>query len=169
VLRLVRSVKNTFAPINRIPQEIFSLIPGYRGTEKALIALTHVCRGWREQLISCSSLWSSLDCASVDRTRVYLERSKTSPLDICLGEGRAPFLQDAFLLTVPHRDRLKSLSITASSNDLVELTKHFLHCRAPLLEKLRIHSYLWIPQLSKLPYSTETSHRYASYGCLEPL
>jgi hypothetical protein len=142
VLRLVRSVKNTFGPINRIPQEILSLIPGYRGTEKALIALTHVCRGWREQLISCSSLWASLDCANVDRTRVYLERSRTSPLDICLGGvGRAPFLQDALLLTVPHGDRLKCLSITAFSEDIVELTKHFLHCHAPLLEKLRIHSY----------------------------
>jgi hypothetical protein len=142
VLRLVRSVKNMFAPINRIPQEIFSLIPDYRDMDEALVALTHVCCSWREQLISCSSLWSSLNCASVDRTRVYLERSKTSPLDICLGgKGRAPFLHDAFLLTLPHRDRLKNLYITALPNDLVELTKHFSHCRAPLLEKLRIHSF----------------------------
>jgi hypothetical protein len=96
VLRLVRSVKNTFAPINRIPQDIFSLIPGYCGNEEALITLTHVCRGWREQLISCSSLWTSLDCASADQTRVYLERSKTSPLDICLGGGgHPPFMNDA--------------------------------------------------------------------------
>jgi hypothetical protein len=142
VSRLVRSVKNMFAPINQIPQEVFSLIPGYRGMEEALVALTHVCRGWREQLISCSSLWSSLNCASVNRTRVYLERSKTSPLDVCLGgRGRAPFLHDAFLLMLPHRGRLKSLSIAAPSNDLAELTKHFSHCRAPLLERLRIHSF----------------------------
>jgi hypothetical protein len=141
VLRLVRSVKNMFAPINQIPQEVFSLIPGYRDTEKALIALTHVCRSWREQLISCSSLWSSLNCACIDRTRVYLERSKTSPLDICLGgNGRAPFLHDAFLLTLPHRGRLKNLYITALPNHLAKLTKHFSHCRAPVLEKLRIHS-----------------------------
>jgi hypothetical protein len=142
VLRLVRSVKNTFAPINQIPQEIFSLIPGYRDTEKALVALTHVCRSWREQLISCSSLWSSLNCVSVDRTRVYLESSQTSPLDIRLGGKEcAPFLHDAFLLTLPHRGRLKNLYITALPNDLAKLTKHFSHCRAPVLEKLRIHSF----------------------------
>jgi hypothetical protein len=141
VLRLVRSVKNTFAPINRIPQEIFSLIPGYRGTEEALVALTHVCRSWREQLISCSSLWTSLDCTSVDQTRVYLERSKMSPLDIRLGGVEdTQFLNDAFLLTFPHRDRLKGLFITAFSSNLVELIKHCFHCRAPLLEKLGIHS-----------------------------
>ena len=29
VLRLVRSVKSTFAPINRIPPEVLSLTPGY--------------------------------------------------------------------------------------------------------------------------------------------
>ena len=29
VLRLVQSVQNTFAPINRIPPEILLLIPGY--------------------------------------------------------------------------------------------------------------------------------------------
>ena len=92
VLRLVRSVKNTSAPINWIPQEIFSLIQSYCGKEEVLIALTHVCHSWRGQLISRSSLWKSLDCASVDQTPVYLERSRTSPLDTCLGGVRhAPF------------------------------------------------------------------------------
>jgi hypothetical protein len=141
VLSLVRSMKNTFAPINRIPQEVLSLIPKHCDTDEVLITATHVCRGWREQFISHSSLWTTLDCATVNQTRAYLERSKTSPLDICLGgKGRAPFLNDAFLLTVPHLGRLRSLSVTASSIKLVELIKHFLHCRAPLLEELKICS-----------------------------
>ena len=139
VLSLVRSMKNSFAPINRIPQEVLSLISDHCDTDEELITMTHVCRGWRKQFTSRSSLWTFLDCASVDQTRVYLERSKTSPLEICLGEEEcAPFLNDAFLLTVPHLGRLKSLSIAGSSNDLIELTKYFVHCRAPLLEKLRI-------------------------------
>ena len=141
VLRLVRSLKNAFAPINQLPREVFSLIPRYCDTEGALITLTHVSRSWRGQLISCSWLWKSLDCAGVDQTRVYLERSKTSPLDICLGgKGHAPFINDAFLLTLPHIGRLKGLSIVVSSNDLVKLTYHFLHHRAPLLKKLRMRS-----------------------------
>ena len=136
---LVRPVENTPAPINRIPQDIFSLIPGQCDMEEALIMLTHVFRGWREQLISFSLLWTSLDCASVDQTRVYLESSKVSPLNIYLGGvGHPPFMDDALLLTVPHLNRLKSMSISRSSNDLTELTKHFLHCHAPLLGKLGI-------------------------------
>jgi hypothetical protein len=144
---MVRSIKNTFAPINRIPQEVFSLIPGYRGMGEALIALTHVCHDWREQLISHSSLWTSLDCTNIDQTRVYLERSKSSPLDISFWEKRSSTsLNDAFLLTVPHLGQLKSLSITGSSNSFIELTDHFLHCHAPLLEKLRIRFTFPHPQ-----------------------
>ena len=74
VLSLVRSMKNTFAPINRVPREVFSLIPEYCKTDEALVALTHVCRGWREQFVSRSSLWTSLDCTNVEKTRVYLKR-----------------------------------------------------------------------------------------------
>jgi len=91
VLSLVRSMKNAFATVNRIPQEVFSLIPEYCDAEEELVTLTHVCHGWRELFISRSSLWTSLDCTSVERTRVYLERSRTSPLEIRLTEkDRAP-------------------------------------------------------------------------------
>jgi hypothetical protein len=82
-------MENTPAPINQIHQEIFSLIPGQCNMEEALIMLTHVFRGWREQLISFSLLWTSLDCASVNQTRVYLESSKVSPLNI-YGQGEGP-------------------------------------------------------------------------------
>ena len=46
VLRLVRSIKNSLAPISRIPPEILSLIPDHYDKYRAdqnLIALTHVC------------------------------------------------------------------------------------------------------------------------------
>ena len=58
-LRLVRTMLNSFPPINRIPPEILSLIPDYYGeddTDRNLITSTHVCRRWREVLISRSSL-----------------------------------------------------------------------------------------------------------------
>jgi len=138
VLSLVRSMKNTLAPINRIPQEVLSLIPGHSDTDEDLIALTHVCRGWRELFISRSSLWIFLDCTDVDKTRVYLERSRTSPLEIYLKEEEdTTYLNDAFLLTVPHLGRLGSLTLSGSSNDLVQLVKH-LASPAPLLEKLKL-------------------------------
>jgi hypothetical protein len=59
VLRLVRSMKNSLAPINRVPPEILSLIPDYcceDDMDRDLVALTHVCRSWRDTFISRSSL-----------------------------------------------------------------------------------------------------------------
>ena len=136
---MVRSMKNTFAPISRVPQEILSLIPDYCNPDGELVALTHVCRGWREQFISRSSLWTTLQCTNVEQTHVYLERSGASPLDIWLYEKEHPrFLNDAFLLTIPHLDRLKSLALCGSSNDAFQLTEYF-SSPAPLLEDLELH------------------------------
>ena len=120
MLGLVRSMKNTFSPINRIPTEVFSLIPGYWGVgdvDKNLIAMTHVCRGWRVSLIACSSLWAHSNCTNTDITRVFIERSKLSPLEISLYKSRyVTYDKDAFLLVVPHISRLKSLNIFATSS-----------------------------------------------------
>lgn len=132
-------MKNTFAPVNRIPWGVLSLIPDYCDTDRELVALTHVCRGWREEFIWCPSLWTCLDYASVEKTRAYLERSKASLLVIWLREkDRAPFRNDAFLLAVPHLDRLRSLILSGSSNNLLQLTKYF-RSPAPLLEKLNLN------------------------------
>ena len=79
---MVRSIKNTFAPINRVPPEVFSLIPDHCETDEELIKLTHVCHGWREILISRASLWTPLDCRNLDKTGVYIQRSRGSPLEI---------------------------------------------------------------------------------------
>ncbi|KAF9780796.1 hypothetical protein BJ322DRAFT_1081770 [Thelephora terrestris] len=135
VLSLVRSTKNTFAPINRIPPDVLVLIPQHCDTYDDLITLTQVCRGWRENFISHSALWTGLNCTHVEWTRISLERSKTSPLDISLKEG--DFLNDAFLLTVSHLHNLGALTISGSSNSLLRLTKH-LDSPSPLLKKLKI-------------------------------
>ena len=138
MLSLVRSTKNTFASINRIPPEVLSLIAHLRDkedTDENLIALTHVCRSWREIFISHASLWTNLDCTVFDKTRVYLKRSKTSPLDIYLDEE--DFLNDAFLLTVPHLNRLGSLFLSGPPDALPRLIK-YLGSPSPLLRKLSL-------------------------------
>ena len=144
MLSLVRSTKNTFVPINQFPPEVLSLIAWHHfhpeDPDEELITLTHVCRSWREILISHASLWTSLDCTDVDKTRVYLERSKTSPLKIHL-EHR--WLCDAFLLTVPHLDRLGSLFLTGAPNDLLQLIQEHFVSPAPLLKTFSI----WVTEV----------------------
>ena len=146
MLSLVRSVKNSFAPVNRIPPEILSLTPDYYeydeddvdedNVDKDLITLTHVCRSWRDVFISRPSLWTRLDFTNVDKTRTYIHRSKSSPLEINLDQHQEnPYLDDAVLLVIPHIRRLKSLTIYAEV--IPDVIKHF-SCHAPLLEKLDV-------------------------------
>ena len=136
-------MKNNLAPVNRIPPEVFSTIPDYWADEDAadehLIAATHVCRGWRNLFISRPSLWTRLDCGHVKKTQIYLERSKSSPLDVCLREDEDdPFFNEAFPLTIPHLSRLRSLSLFGPSRDLVEIINQRLLCPAPSLEELKM-------------------------------
>ena len=117
MLGLVRSLKNSFAPINRIPPEILSLIPDYcdeHDADQALVALTGVCRSWRDMLIARSSLWTTLDLMNIEKTRTYIRRSKSSPLKIYLCENElegVTYLDNAFSLAMRHTRRLKSLEI----------------------------------------------------------
>ena len=99
-----------------------------------MIKLARVCHSWREIFISNTSLWTSLDCTGVNKTRLYLERSKTSPLRIYLGEW---FLGNAFLLTVPHLDRWENLFFYGSSNILLRLIQHF-GSTSPFLKTLSL-------------------------------
>ena len=75
------------------------------------------------------------------KTRIYLERSKSSPLKVYLREeddNHYPFLDDAFLLTVPHIGRLGSLSLIGSEENFIKLVNKHFNRPAPFLEKLRI-------------------------------
>ena len=137
---MARSIKNTFAPINRVPPDIFSLIPYYCKTDRELITLTHVCRDWREILLSRASLWTFLDCTDLDKTNAYIRRSNDAPLEICLeAHEDAHYSNDALLLTLPHIGRLEALTLVGFSGnlDILKLTEHF-GSRAPILGKLDI-------------------------------
>lgn len=144
VLHLVRSMKNSFALINRIPPDILSFLPdfydgdddeegGGEGKDKDIIALTHVCCRWRDTFISRPSLWNRLDLGNVDKTRTYLQRSRSFPLKIHLGWREA--IDEAAILIIPHIRRLQSLTIRAQY--LPSVLGHF-RLDTPLLERFSI-------------------------------
>ena len=145
---MVRSLKNTFAPINRTPPEILTLIPDHwtdSEREESLIKLTHVCHSWREIFISCPLLWTYLDLKRVDKTRVYIERSKSSPLEICLNNYDFERSDAALLLAVQHLDRLEVLSfwrhlsrLSGSPTQLPQVFVERFSSPAPLLRVLKI-------------------------------
>ena len=142
VLSLIRTMKNSFAPINRVPPEVLSIIPDYCDEDERdqdLIALTHICRGWREMFISRSSLWTQLDFTNDDKTQTYIQRSKSSPLEIYLERDEDnTYLDEAFFRVIPHIHRLKSLTIHA--DDLPDAIGYgYLDYHTPLLEELDIN------------------------------
>ena len=129
------------APINRIPPEVLSLIPDSwngRNKDRGVIALTHVCRAWREVFTSRSSLWTNFYCEDADKTRVYLERSKSSPIDVRIDQEGVLFPRDPLLQIIPlATSRLKSLHVKGSQDNIPDITSHLSH-PAPLLEDLLI-------------------------------
>jgi len=136
-------MKNTFALINKTPPEILSLVPTYLKDsymDETLITLTHVCRSWRAVFILHPSFWVRLDCMNTDKTRVYIERSKTLPLELRLGRVNDAFRRGgAFLLVVPHIPRLRSLSVSGDPGRVLPVLVEHFSSPAPLLDYLKIN------------------------------
>ena len=113
ILRAVRAIRNTHVPINRLPPEVLSRILEHRVSERDLVTATHVCRHWRSVLIFNPSLWTCFQfqySPDHDRTLAYLERSKSTFIDISIFVS-IPQDLDALGYLAPNITRTRSLSI----------------------------------------------------------
>ena len=141
VLHPIRSRRNEIATINRIPPEILALLPDFWERDERdqdVIALTHVCRTWRELFISYSTFWTHFNCEDLDKTLVYLERSKSSPINLSLYRDDDLASYDSLFRVIPQAvGRLRSLTIHGTPWNLRDITNQ-LSCRAPLLEDMSI-------------------------------
>jgi len=103
-----------------------------------MIPLTHVCRAWRGAFSSRSSLWTSFQCQDADKTRVYLERSKSSAISLRIDREDVLSPHDPLFQVIPHAtSRLKYLCIRTTPENIGHITPHLSH-PAPLLECLWI-------------------------------
>ena len=155
--RLTRSHQNRFAPINRLPPEVLSSIPDFwddHCRKKTAITLTHVCREWRHVFISRPSLWTDFRCLDADKTRVYLERSKHSPINLRLEREDGLLPNDPFLQISPYVvHRFKSLFVDTSPDHLQDIVDR-LSYPAPLLNDLFISGSLTHPDLNPVLSTT---------------
>ena len=75
-------------PMNKLPQELLSHIARYLllGENiidaRPIIPLTHVCRYWRESIISTPGNWTLISNGRSELTALSLERAKASRLDV---------------------------------------------------------------------------------------
>ena len=156
VLKLIRSWKNSVAPINRIPPEILALLPDFWDEEydrdKDVIALTHVCQTWRAVFTSRPSLWTDLGCVDMDKTLIYLKRSKPLPISVWLHRAGVWFSHRPFFVVVPQAiERLKSLSV--DPGNMQEIIPH-LSSPAPLLRELSVRGCRGAPRQNPVLTST---------------
>jgi len=105
---------------------------------KDIITLTHVCRTWRRVFVSRPSLWTDVDCTDANKALVYLERSKSFPINLSLSKiGHLP-PPNHFVQIVPRViGRLKSICIWGTLESLQGITAH-LSQPAPILDSLSI-------------------------------
>ena len=76
-----------------------------------MIPLTHVCRYWRESIISTPGNWTRISSKSMDLAALNLQRAKAAPLEICLDMhqvGGSPGFSD---LIGPHIQNAENLRI----------------------------------------------------------
>jgi len=102
--------------------------------------MTHVCHSWRELFTSRPSLWTRLDCKNVDKTKVYIERSKSFPLEISVRfTQNTPRREEALVLAIPHIGRLGAFSLNGIPPQVLPASAKFFSSSVPFLNKLNIN------------------------------
>ena len=98
-----------------------------------------MCRDWRQIFTSRPTLWTNLNFVDTDKTLAYLDRSRSSPIDVRLDMYEGLSSYDPFLQVIPHIiARLKSMVIRGFPvEDFQHITAQ-LSPHAPLLETLEI-------------------------------
>ena len=143
----LRWLGSILPPINRLPKEVFVLIPRYfngRGPrnriprDEPLIAMTHVCRSWRNALISTPSLWTNINFTNSRKAMEFLDRSKGQLLDVFhfprLDQDEIKFF---LFITLRNIYRLRSLQLDSHSFQLEWVLAQFAE-PAPELKHLMI-------------------------------
>lgn len=120
VSRSIGTIRNVFAPVNKLPAEILARIFKILAMQTALpdpflpdlssytdtlswIVVCQVCRYWRETALAFPSLWSNIDTHSPLAALALLDRSAASPIHVYLRDavrssGFTPCLNRARLL-----------------------------------------------------------------------
>ena len=133
-------LKNSLAPINRLPPEVLALVPAFRDSEKDLINATAVCKYWRRTFVSTPDLWTNLSCserASTDiirpRINAYFARSGAVPVNVQMHAHASRLLS-------PYTGRISRLTLFIDGqSDIDEISKR-LSKPAPLLETITLRA-----------------------------
>ena len=121
-LNAIDHLTNSLQPMNLLPPEMVSRIAAYLIDEveyyRPLLAATHVSRYWRETILGCSSLWTSIDSRHPRLAIICMERSNTARLAVKL---RPSATLDFISKLRLHLGRIKALDIKMPPSDFQTL------------------------------------------------
>ena len=98
-------LRNMLQPVNKLPPEIIPRIAQHilQGNTDTypIIPLTHVCRYWRQSIISAPENWALISSDRIGLMALTLERSGAAPLQLRL-RNSTPIIQNFGDLITPH-------------------------------------------------------------------
>ena len=94
---------------------------------RSMIPLTHVCRYWRESIISTPENWTSISSRSMDLAALSLQRAKEVPLEISLDGvqiGKSPGFPDLLTSHIKNTESLQ-FKLSSSIQELAQALPNF--------------------------------------------
>lgn len=124
---LRNALRNMLSSKNRLPPEIISYIArcvldGDDVDGRSIIPLTHVCRFWRESIVSTPEIWTLIYSESAKLSESSLERAKVVPLTVHVNLNELKRKQAFLNVFLPHIRKTVSLTCVNVSN-LEDLTE----------------------------------------------
>ena len=101
--------------MNRLPPEILSRIVRFTGEyavdARSIIPLTHVCRYWRESIISTPGNWTLISSEWIRLTELSLERCQAIPLELWLSMRQVRENSNFSALITPYMENTRTLHV----------------------------------------------------------
>ena len=102
-------------PVNRLPPEILSRIAWFVNQfaidSKFIIPLTHVCRYWRESIVSTPGNWTSISSKRVSLAKLSLERCQAASLELWLNMDEVRRNPGFTALIMPSTQNVEALGV----------------------------------------------------------
>jgi len=117
ILKFIPTLWNMVQPANRLPQELLSRIARYLLLDennvdaKSIIPLTHVCRHWRESIVSTPSNWTLISNTRSELTALSLERAKAARLDVSIDVRQFRADPESFGMIIPYIRNIETLHV----------------------------------------------------------
>ncbi|EIM80201.1 uncharacterized protein STEHIDRAFT_172849 [Stereum hirsutum FP-91666 SS1] len=154
----LRSARNSLRPIARLApetlaycflllrsQEVQTFLgpkPNHDPTGiQGLLAITHVCRRWRDVAIDCKALWRHLDTSCGSKWfNTMLSRAGSLPLVVSAEYAHEPDLSIIRWSIAPNINRIESLSLSAPFGNALTKCLACLPRELPTLKELKVEA-----------------------------